>query len=102
MVQELRSFASQRPGGFLLGALAAGLVTGRVVRGATAAGHDEPASSPSYPPAAATLPVLDPAPYAAGVPAISTVAAPARVAPVADDVVDISGTTTLERDAWSR
>lgn len=37
LVQELRSFAARRPGSFLLGALAAGLATGRVVKGATAA-----------------------------------------------------------------
>lgn len=48
MLQELRSFASQRPGGFLLGALAAGVLTGRVVRGATAAGKDSPSGS-TYP-----------------------------------------------------
>ena len=35
LVQDLRSFASRRPGTFLLGALAAGVVTGRLVKGAT-------------------------------------------------------------------
>ena len=35
LVQDLRSFASRRPGTFLLGALAAGMVTGRLVKGAT-------------------------------------------------------------------
>ena len=37
ILQELRAFASRRPGAFLLGALAAGAVTGRLVRGASAA-----------------------------------------------------------------
>jgi hypothetical protein len=36
LVQDLRSFASRKPGTFLLGALAAGVVTGRLVKGATA------------------------------------------------------------------
>jgi hypothetical protein len=36
VVQEVRGFAARRPGAFLLGALAAGVVTGRLVKGATA------------------------------------------------------------------
>jgi len=36
LVQDLRRFAARRPGTFLLGALAAGVVTGRLVKGATA------------------------------------------------------------------
>ena len=36
LVQELRGFASRKPGTFLLGALAAGALTGRMVKGATA------------------------------------------------------------------
>jgi len=44
LVQELRRFASRRPGAFLLGALGAGLVTGRLVRGATASSHEQPSA----------------------------------------------------------
>jgi len=40
LVQELRLLAARRPGGFLLGALAAGVVAGRLVRGASAAPSD--------------------------------------------------------------
>ncbi len=36
LVQDLRSFAARKPGTFLLGALAAGVLTGRLVKGATA------------------------------------------------------------------
>ncbi len=36
LVQDLRSFAARKPGTFLLGALAAGVATGRLVKGATA------------------------------------------------------------------
>ena len=36
LVQDLRSFAARKPGTFLIGALAAGVVTGRLVKGATA------------------------------------------------------------------
>ena len=47
LVQDLRSFATRRPGAFLLGALAAGVVTGRLVKGATSDAADErSASSP--------------------------------------------------------
>ena len=66
LVQELRSFAGRRPGGFLLGALAAGLTTGRVVKSATAAAHDETPTPPPYtpsgyvPPAADVRPVVEP------------------------------------------
>jgi hypothetical protein len=35
-VQDLRGFAARKPGTFQLGALAAGVVTGRLVKGATA------------------------------------------------------------------
>lgn len=36
LVQDLRRFAARKPGTFLLGALTAGVVTGRLVKGATA------------------------------------------------------------------
>lgn len=41
LLEDLRSFARQRPGGFLLGAALAGAATGRLVKGATATGSDE-------------------------------------------------------------
>jgi hypothetical protein len=41
LVAEVRGFARRRPGAFLLGALAAGVVAGRFARGAKAA-QDEP------------------------------------------------------------
>lgn len=43
LLDDVRSFARRRPGTFLLGALAAGIVVGRVTRGAKAA-KDEPSS----------------------------------------------------------
>jgi hypothetical protein len=46
LVQDLRSFAARKPGTFLLGALAAGVVTGRLVKGATA--DSTPSGSGSY------------------------------------------------------
>lgn len=63
LVQELRSFASRRPGTFLLGALGAGLATGRVVKGATAGSGSGSGSGsapvPATPPAlAAPVPVV--------------------------------------------
>jgi len=47
LVQELRAFASRRPGAFLLGALGAGLLTGRLVRGATADSHEQSTGTPA-------------------------------------------------------
>jgi hypothetical protein len=41
MLDEVRRFARRRPGAFLLGAFAAGVVAGRVARGAKDAGSDE-------------------------------------------------------------
>lgn len=41
LVDELRTFARRRPGTFLLGALAAGVVAGRLTRGAVAAHTDD-------------------------------------------------------------
>ena len=53
LVQELRSYAQRKPGTFLLGALAAGVVTGRVVKGATSGstGGTSGGTSPSALPA---------------------------------------------------
>lgn len=47
LVQELRGFAARKPGTFLLGALAAGVATGRVVKGATAASASSPDTGPA-------------------------------------------------------
>lgn len=41
LVDEVKNFARQRPGTFLLGALAAGMVAGRLTRGVVAAHTDE-------------------------------------------------------------
>jgi hypothetical protein len=43
LLDELRRFARRRPGAFLVGALAAGVVAGRLTRGAVAAHSDDPA-----------------------------------------------------------
>ena len=47
LVQDLRSFAARKPGTFLLGALAAGVATGRLVRGAVDASSSSPTGSPA-------------------------------------------------------
>ncbi len=53
LVQDLRSYAQRRPGTFLLGALVAGVATGRLVKGATA--QSGSGSSSSTPPAPRAL-----------------------------------------------
>lgn len=80
LVQELRLLAARRPGGFLLGALAAGVVAGRLVRGASAApsdgtgdtGDDLPAPTTGTAAAVTAPPLTEPA-----------AASPATASPVA-------------------
>jgi hypothetical protein len=70
LLEDMRSFARRKPGTFLLGALAAGVVVGRLTRGAKAAQDDTPggdaqtsatgtrtASAPPVAPAAPVDPV---------------------------------------------
>jgi vacuolar-type H+-ATPase subunit H len=58
LVAEVRSFARRRPGAFLLGALAAGVVSGRFARGAKAAqGQDDETTDAQ--PQAHTEPLYD-------------------------------------------
>ncbi|UDY23423.1 hypothetical protein [Nocardioides sp. Kera G14] len=67
LLDDVRQFARKRPGTFLFGALAAGVVVGRLVRG-TADGiagakyvqQQQPPSTPPPSPAAPALPVADP------------------------------------------
>lgn len=47
LLDEVRSFARRRPGTFLLGALAAGVVAGRVTRGAKQASDQDGPTAPS-------------------------------------------------------
>ena len=47
LLREVRSFASRKPGTFLLGALAAGVATGRLVRGAVDANSSSPSTYPT-------------------------------------------------------
>lgn len=49
LLQEVRDFARRKPGTFLLGALAAGVVAGRVTRGAKDAGNHSEQSSTGTP-----------------------------------------------------
>jgi hypothetical protein len=56
LLDDVRGFARQRPGTFLLGALAAGVVAGRLARSAKAAASDGGASSPGTTPSADATP----------------------------------------------
>jgi hypothetical protein len=47
LVQDLRTFASRRPGTFLLGALAAGVATGRVAKGLSSASSSGSGTTPA-------------------------------------------------------
>jgi hypothetical protein len=49
LLDEVRSFARRKPGLFLLGAAAAGVLAGRLTRGVTAAHSDSGPSSSGYP-----------------------------------------------------
>jgi uncharacterized protein YjbJ (UPF0337 family) len=63
LVQELRRFARQRPGAFLAGALVAGVIAGRLTRGAIDVHSDDESSTPP------TLPSGSQSPQAAAPPA---------------------------------
>jgi hypothetical protein len=71
LVEEVRRFARRRPGAFLLGAAVAGVVVGRLTRGAVDAqrdtGSDAPRRPDAYPSDATTTP-FPAAPPAAGPP----------------------------------
>ena len=69
LVEEVKSFARQRPGTFLLAALGAGLLAGRLTRGVKDASSDDDASPPAD---------LPPSTPATPPPALST---PAAVTP---------------------
>jgi Rod binding domain-containing protein len=55
LLDDVRAFARRRPGTFLIGALAAGVVAGRLTRGAKAA-RDGSSSSTSLPATGTTMP----------------------------------------------
>ncbi|WP_148613474.1 hypothetical protein [Nocardioides rubriscoriae] len=65
LLEDVRDFARRRPGTFLLGALAAGVVAGRLARGVKDAGPTSSPSSPAQPqvpaPTFGTTPPVSPA-----------------------------------------
>ncbi len=82
ILNDARSFAARRPGGFLLGALAAGMATGRVVRGAAADAKDHNPAPVTPPPSYAP-----PAPYSTpAAPAQSAYTTPAPYVPAASSI----------------
>lgn len=80
LVEDVRSFARRRPGVFLLGALGAGILAGRLARGAKEAKDDAPTASVT--PTAAN-PVPTPPPAAPT--GFATVGQPQSTAPVSTD-----------------
>ena len=98
LLQDLRGFARRRPGMFLLGALAAGVVAGRLARGA-AASSDSSASTDGFPTTDAKM-AVPPVPSSsaeAGVPGAGNTASPAGYAtdePLSGSGVGSSGAPT--------
>lgn len=87
LLEDVRSFARQRPGVFLLGALAAGVVAGRLARGAKQAKDDAASTSAtpsdlSAPTAVTPTPAPSPVPPQPG---FATVGQPQSTAPVSTD-----------------
>ncbi|NHC47254.1 hypothetical protein [Motilibacter aurantiacus] len=66
LLEEVRDFARRRTGTFLLGAALAGVVAGRLTRGAVAAAHDESGSPSSGQQAPAALLDAEPESYGTG------------------------------------
>ena len=68
LVEEVRSFARRRPGAFLLGAAVAGVVVGRLTRGAVDSARADSGPAPQHLAAAPTYrtPAVPPSPYPAG------------------------------------
>lgn len=64
LLDELRSFARQRPGAFLAVAAGVGLVAGRLTRGLKAAASDDSADASTPAPAPAALPAATSRPFA--------------------------------------
>jgi vacuolar-type H+-ATPase subunit H len=77
LLDDVRSFARRRPGVFLLGALTAGVLAGRLARGAKAATDDQSADVQPTPP--------PPAPATVTETPLPTVGQPQGTAPVATD-----------------
>ena len=85
LLEDVRAFARRRPGMFLLGALAAGIVAGRLARGAASSSDSDGSSQLGYGEVTAERPVVAPTPttypaadpLAADVPVTSTLDEPA-------------------------
>lgn len=65
LVEEVRSFARRRPGAFLIGAALAGVVVGRLTRGAVDSARDDSGRTPqhAYGTPRSTYPAGPPSPY---------------------------------------
>jgi hypothetical protein len=68
LVDEVRSFARRRPGAFLLGAAVAGVVVGRLTRGAVDSARTESGPAPQHLAGSPTyrVPATPPSPYPTG------------------------------------
>src|SRR4051794_9887559 len=87
VLEDVRSFARRRPGTFLLGALAAGVLAGRLLRGAKDANGtpdlQQTPAGPAYDPLQAD------------------VVAPSTVTVVDEPIAPVAGTTTAGADIGS-
>ena len=95
LLDDVRAFARRRPGAFLLGALAAGVVAGRLTRGAKAA-KDGSSTSTSYPATGGTVGSVSSTEYV-GVAPVSPVP-PASTTGSSVPSYSAPGVTTPERD----
>jgi uncharacterized protein YjbJ (UPF0337 family) len=78
LLEDVRRFARQKPGPFVLGALVAGVVVGRFTRGAKAAKADGPTTSTDVRPTPARVETATPG----AVSGLDTTSLPGTVAPV--------------------
>ncbi|WP_167736624.1 hypothetical protein [Nocardioides sp. 1609] len=94
LLDDARDFARRRPGTFLLGALVAGVVVGRVARGVKDAGPDAPATTS---PDQLAAPAGPPVGQSLGLPTGTPAAVPVPPTPVAVPTHDVTAPATGTR-----
>ena len=108
VLNDLKSYARRRPGAFLVGAAVAGLIAGRLTRGAKAASSSADSGSDTYDTPAplytapattyATSPIIDPIEHVGTEPDLAWSTSTSTSGALAPDSLDDASTTTPYAD----